>query len=234
MNIGGMSTGRGIMLTSGDLQVKVIDDGKGNLRFQTCKIKTSSWRERVSKIPFLRGLFSVGRAPILFILLVGTILIDFGAEFVGDIGGNWMDVLDWAGVILLAAVIVARLFFLRDMLRYHGAEHMVINTYEAGQELTVENILGASRTHPRCGTMWAIYLLFLGLPCALFIPYVSVAFLLTVTVSYELYHNAGRFKILRGLSKAGMWLQKNLTTAIPEQKHLEAALQCMARLIVDN
>jgi len=35
---------------------------------------------------------------------------------------------------------------------YHGSEHKTIATYEAGEELTVENVRRHSRFHPRCGT----------------------------------------------------------------------------------
>ena len=35
---------------------------------------------------------------------------------------------------------------------YHGAEHKSIACYEAGEELTVENVRKHTRFHPRCGT----------------------------------------------------------------------------------
>lgn len=53
--------------------------------------------------------------------------------------------------------------FLEDTKRlfgYHGAEHKTINTYEAGKELSVENVRESSRLHPRCGTSF-IFIVFL-------------------------------------------------------------------------
>lgn len=231
MNIGGMSFGRGILFTSGAYQVKASLDGKGNLQYQARQSKVNPRLERVSKIPFIRGLFSFGQSPIIVGLFLFTLLADFSGLFLDEAGSGWLDIANWVVLGILAAVIVVRLFFLRDMLQYHGAEHMAINTYEAGKELTVENIAAASRVHPRCGTIWAIYVVLLGIPCALFIPYVSVAFFITLSLSYELFLNAGRFRLLRWLPKLGMWLQKTLTTAVPERKHIEVAQQCLLKLI---
>ena len=43
---------------------------------------------------------------------------------------------------------------------YHGAEHKTINTYEAHEDLTVENVKKHTRLHPRCGTSF-IFIVFL-------------------------------------------------------------------------
>ncbi|MBR6199370.1 MAG: DUF1385 domain-containing protein [Spirochaetales bacterium] len=43
---------------------------------------------------------------------------------------------------------------------YHGAEHKTINTYEAHDDLTVENVRKHTRLHPRCGTSF-IFIVFL-------------------------------------------------------------------------
>ncbi len=49
---------------------------------------------------------------------------------------------------------------MKDLYRYHGAEHKTIFAVEAGKELTVENIRQMPRCHPRCGTSF-IFLVFL-------------------------------------------------------------------------
>lgn len=40
----------------------------------------------------------------------------------------------------------------KRLFRYHGAEHKAVSTFEAGQELTVENVRPFTIFHPRCGT----------------------------------------------------------------------------------
>ena len=60
--------------------------------------------------------------------------------------------------VLKIAIFIGYLALVRNMkdikrmFRYHGAEHKTIACYEAGEELTVENIRRHSRFHPRCGT----------------------------------------------------------------------------------
>ena len=41
---------------------------------------------------------------------------------------------------------------------YHGAEHKTINAFEAGDELTPENVAKHSLEHPRCGTAFLLTL----------------------------------------------------------------------------
>ena len=41
---------------------------------------------------------------------------------------------------------------IRRVFMYHGAEHKVINCYERGLDLTVENARGCPKAHSRCGT----------------------------------------------------------------------------------
>lgn len=54
---------------------------------------------------------------------------------------------------------IALISLMEDIKRffmYHGAEHQSIATYEAGQELTVNNARKHSPLHPRCGTTFLI------------------------------------------------------------------------------
>ena len=65
------------------------------------------------------------------------------------------------GVLKLALfigymAIVAQMKDIRKTYEYHGAEHKTIACYEAGKELTVENVRPMTRFHPRCGTSFII------------------------------------------------------------------------------
>lgn len=64
-----------------------------------------------------------------------------------------------AGVTLpfLAFGVGGQLPGVRDLWRYHGAEHKAVNAAEAGLELTPQNAGGMSRVHPRCGTVMAFW-----------------------------------------------------------------------------
>jgi uncharacterized protein YqhQ len=56
--------------------------------------------------------------------------------------------------------------FMPDIKRvfmYHGAEHKTINAYEAGAELTPENVAKFPIEHPRCGTAFLLTLVLLSI-----------------------------------------------------------------------
>ncbi|MBU4562746.1 DUF1385 domain-containing protein, partial [bacterium] len=67
--------------------------------------------------------------------------------------------------ILRIGIFITYLFFIskiKDIKRvfeYHGAEHKVIYTYEAGEELNVDNVKKYSTLHPRCGTSFIFIVL---------------------------------------------------------------------------
>ena len=45
---------------------------------------------------------------------------------------------------------------------YHGAEHKTINAFEAGVELTPEEVSKQSLVHPRCGTSFMLTLVLIS------------------------------------------------------------------------
>ena len=59
---------------------------------------------------------------------------------------------------------------IREIFKYHGAEHKAINTLEAEQPLEMANCLKQTRLHPRCGTSFAIIVLIVGLITFTFVP----------------------------------------------------------------
>src|SRR5437588_151739 len=48
--------------------------------------------------------------------------------------------------------------------RFHGGEHQAIAAYEAGLDLTLENVTTRSLYHPRCGTNLAMLALLFMIP----------------------------------------------------------------------
>lgn len=60
-------------------------------------------------------------------------------------------------VIFIAYVAVIGLWKdIREVFKYHGAEHKTINAFEHGLKMTPENIMTCSRIHPRCGTSFLL------------------------------------------------------------------------------
>lgn len=52
---------------------------------------------------------------------------------------------------------------IRRVFQYHGAEHKTINAFEAGVELTPENVAKFPLEHPRCGTSFLLTLAVLSI-----------------------------------------------------------------------
>ena len=59
-------------------------------------------------------------------------------------------------IFLTYMVGISKMKEIHRVFEYHGAEHKTIACYEAGDELTVENVRKYTRFHPRCGTSFLI------------------------------------------------------------------------------
>lgn len=136
----------------------------------------------------------------------------------------------------LAYVYIISLFEdVKNVFRYHGAEHKAVHTFENGEELSVENARKYSTVHPRCGTNFVmIFLIIAILIHSLFglfgTPTMLARILLRILalpvvagVSYELLRLFDKYPKLRFLALPGMILQK-LTTAQPDDSQLEVAI----------
>ncbi len=78
----------------------------------------------------------------------------------------WSNLLE--GLIRLALLVgyiwaVGRIPDIHRVFAYHGAEHKTINAFEAGVELTPENVAHYPLEHPRCGTAFLLTLALLSI-----------------------------------------------------------------------
>ncbi|MCR4401178.1 MAG: DUF1385 domain-containing protein [Firmicutes bacterium] len=141
-------------------------------------------------------------------------------------------------VFLGYIVAVSRLQDIQRVFQYHGAEHKVIHSFEAGEDLAVENAKRHSTLHPRCGTAFLLIVMvimvlvfsLLGRTSLLVRIATRLALLPLVTgVSYEVVRLAGRRRPPRIVELAiapGLWLQR-LTTREPDDAQLEVAIAAL-------
>ena len=132
--------------------------------------------------------------------------------------------------------------FMKDIKRvfeYHGAEHKTIFCYEAGEELTPENVKKYKRFHPRCGTSFIFVILLLSILVSSLVYSIPVmksniilkfaskilTLLLTIGIGYEFIRFAGRHDnvFTRIISAPGLWMQR-LTTKEPDESQIEVAI----------
>lgn len=186
---------------------------------------------------FLMGLAAVmgGMLAIVLFMVLPTAIVGGANHFV-NLG--WGKVL-LEGVLKIAMFVIylflcTRMKDIHRVFEYHGAEHKTIACYEAGEELTVENIRRHCRFHPRCGTSFMILVLIVSILLFSVLPWSSTGLrvflkllLLPVVmgISYELIKLAGRYDNLatRIISAPGLWLQR-LTTFEPDDSMIEVAI----------
>ena len=154
------------------------------------------------------------------------------------------------GIIRMAIFIgylalVSNMKEIKRVFQYHGAEHKTIACYEAGEELTVENIKKFKRFHPRCGTSFLLFVMIVSILLFALLPRVDMVILrvlmrlallpVVAGISYELIKWAGRSSnvCVKWLSKPGLWLQK-LTTREPDESMIEVAIASMEPCIPEN
>src|SRR4030067_309231 len=116
--------------------------------------------------------------PLLFLTLFVSLGIGIGlfflapaalgqvAEKVFGIGSWWGNLIE--GLVRLALLIVyiwavGNIPDIKRVFAYHGAEHKTINAFEAGADLTPENVAKYPIEHPRCGTSFLLTLILLSI-----------------------------------------------------------------------
>ena len=141
------------------------------------------------------------------------------------------------GGIFIAYVAVIGLWKdIRQVFRYHGAEHKTINAFEdAGSTdaLTPEIVAGHSRIHPRCGTSFLLIAILIGIAVfsvirgsgILWRVGLRVALLpLVIGISYEIIRLASKSGFIGKLLMAPMLSLQYLTTREPDLGQIEIAL----------
>ncbi len=147
-------------------------------------------------------------------------------------------------IFVLYILAVSQMKDIRRVFEYHGAEHKSIFCYEAGEELTVENVKKQKRLHPRCGTSFLILVMIISIIMFSFISWdnpimrvvIRLALLPAVAgISYELIKFAGRHSgvIVDIISAPGMWLQK-ITTKEPDDAQIEVAIEALKSVLTGD
>ena len=148
-------------------------------------------------------------------------------------------------IIILYMWLASLMKDIKRTFMYHGAEHMTIFCYEAGLDLTVENVKKQTRLHPRCGTSFIVLTVLVSIIIGIFIPgalptwirsIIKILLLpITMGCSYELIKLAGKHDniITKIFSYPGLLLQK-ITTKMPEDQMIECAIAAMNEVIPDD
>ena len=138
-------------------------------------------------------------------------------------------------------IMITSFSLLRDIRRvfeYHGAEHKVVYTWEADEELTVANARTKRRQHPRCGTSFLMVVMLVSIVAfsvvkfdSLFLNFLVRLMLIPVVagVSYEIIRASAKTSaqwFFSLITRPGLWLQ-NITTREPDDSQLEVAIYAL-------
>ncbi len=105
-------------------------------------------------------------------LAIAIGLFFLAPAFLGQLSERFLHLTAWQsnlaeGAIRLALLVgyivaVGRIPDIARVFAYHGAEHKTINAFEAGAELTPEEVARFPLEHPRCGTSFLLTLVVLS------------------------------------------------------------------------
>lgn len=127
----------------------------------------------------------------------------------------------------------------KRMFMYHGAEHKTINAYEAGEELTVENVKRYSRIHERCGTNFLMIFMITSVVAysilAIFFKPTfeyrlisrAVAIPALISIAYEILALSSESKVFSITFNSFGKLLQLVTTREPEDDMLEVSIEAL-------
>jgi uncharacterized protein YqhQ len=200
--------------------------------------KLSSWETT------LMIAIALGMTILLFVVLplLGRMLVNHYLPKQDYFWGNLVESVLRMAILVAYITGISVLKDIQRVFEYHGAEHKVINTFEAKEDLTVENARKHTTFHPRCGTSFLLFVVIVSAVFFSFLKYDTIwmrfmtrILLLPVVagVSYEIIKFTGRhqdFFLWRWLSMPGFWLQK-LTTREPDGAQLEVAINSLVAVL---
>lgn len=166
----------------------------------------------------------------------------------------WQGTIEGSLKIIIFVAYMAAVSHMKDIKRtfmYHGAEHKSIACYEAGLDLTVENVKKCTRFHPRCGTSFMFVMLILSIVVITVLSFFvdedlkrnTILWMLIklpmipiiMGLGYEFIRYAGKHNnlFIKILSAPGLWMQR-ITTKEPDDKIIEVGIEALKAVITDN
>ena len=226
---------------------KWLEEKLGNEGFQKAVIGTAVF-------------MGLGMSILLFFLLPMVICGFFDQWIHSTLVLNLMEGVVRMCIFMGYMLLISRMKEMKRVFAYHGAEHKTIRCYEAGLELTVENVRVQTRLHPRCGTSFLLIVMVISIlvfsiastvllsliPALgamkgsflyrlIMIVFKLLLLPLVVSITYEINRWVGRHDnaFTRILSAPGMWMQ-NFTTNEPDDSMIEVGIAALKAVIPEN
>jgi len=221
------------------------------------KLGNEKFQQAIVGIAVAMGL---GMSIALFFLLPSVIAGFFDRWLTNNLTLNLVEGALRMCIFMLYIFLTSRTKEIKRVFAYHGAEHKTIRCYEAGLPLTVENVRGQTRLHPRCGTSFLLVVMVISIlvfsvastGLLALIPglaamqgtflyrLIMIVFKLlllpvVVGITYEINRWVGRHDnaLSHALSAPGMWLQK-ITTNEPDDSMIEVGIAAVQAVLPEK
>lgn len=206
--------------------------------------------KETSKLVMWLGIGAIGVLSFIIGKLIFTVTPAIVANFFSGIVPSKPGQVLLEGAIKLIFLLsyiyfVALTPLIKKVFQYHGAEHKVINAYEAKLPLTIENVQKQSRLHYRCGSSFMLFTVIIGIFVYMFVAtdplwwrIVNRILLLPLVIglSFEVLQITNKVRsipVLRFLGYPGLWLQL-LTTKEPTDDQVDVALHSFAKVLEND
>lgn len=218
------------------------------LRALTIAANTQTGEDEKIEGPALYGTLALSMAFGIGLFFLAPAALGQASEHLTGWNAWWGNLLE--GIVRLALLIgyialIGRIPDIRRVFMYHGAEHKTINAYEAGAELTPENVARYSIEHPRCGTAFLLTLVLFSVvlfsllgPLPWFWRLASRVLLLPVLagLAYEFIRWTSRHldsPLVRLIIRPNLALQ-HMTTREPDLSMLEVSIAAFNAMRVEE
>ena len=191
-------------------------------------------------------LVGFGLAVLLFVILPTAATHWVAGAVTDPFWSNMVEGVIRLGVFLAYVIAISRVKDIQRVFQYHGAEHKVINAYEAGEPLEVANVQKYTTLHPRCGTSFLLIVMLVSIFVFALLGHndniiwriLSRVLLLPVVagISYELLKLSAKHTdniICKLAVSPGLWLQK-LTTREPDDHQVEVAITALQAVLEEG
>ena len=198
-----------------------------------------------SKEMFFTIIFALGLFILIFIVLPTSIARYMDRYLTNVVIYNMFEGFLRISIFLIYLFAISRMPDIRRVFEYHGAEHKVIYTYEAGKDLNVKNVKEFSTLHPRCGTSFIFIVLIISIlvfsllgkqTLFLRIVYRIAIIPLIAGISYEILKLSAKNMdktVVRWMVTPGLWFQK-LTTKEPDEKQIQVAINALIGVLPEK
>ena len=234
IRIGGQAANDGITFYGDNYKASFTMKKDGSYKISHSKrIQIEGIKAIIAKIPIVKGfavLFGRPSTTIMILLFVAVDLFGPDGMLSPALGGRTQEitaVLVLAALLGFTAYIIKKTFIkMRQLWKFHGAEHKIVYALDKDIPLKLESVRKCPRIAERCGTNLVMFLIVFKIVFRMFIPYPSIILILAFVLAYELFdlENGENLPIIKYFFKAGYWCQEKLFTREPTDEQLLAAI----------